>query len=364
LYVNEKKRLVPLAIRLYMEPDDLAKNPIFTPLDPKPDWLYARLFFAQADLVRHQLNFHLTVTHLAPEPIVLATHRQLSTCHPVSKLILPHSKFQIAINARARQNLIAKDGPIDEISSFTYEGMTECIKMGFKKWRFDQSSLPNILKNNNITDNPEDLPNYYYRDDGLKLWNEIHTFVGKVMRVYYHSDADVAGDFELQNWANEIYETGFNGEDKGFPKQITTINQLIEVIATFIWIVSPQHAVLNFAQYDSFAFIPAAPPALYITPPIMRGKWVKGKITMDDLYKGLPSKAHTVKQIALVYILSQYSTDDATLGNYPEHTFIEPEVLNAMAEFKRDLKAVGDEIDKRKHWSHLHPKKIPNSTAI
>ena len=42
------------------------------------------------------------------------------------------------------------------------------------------------------------LPNYYYRDDAIKVWNSLESFVGEVINQYYKSDIDVVNDSELQ----------------------------------------------------------------------------------------------------------------------------------------------------------------------
>lgn len=86
------------------------------------------------------------------------------------------------------------------------------------------------------------IPNFYYRDDGLKLWKIIHRFTlqliflffnlnaeicccGKyintvklfvflrfasgMVRYYYPADCDVQKDSELQEWISEIFSRGF-----------------------------------------------------------------------------------------------------------------------------------------------------------
>lgn len=81
-------------------------------------------------------------THASMEPYIIATNRQLSTLHPVHKLLHPHMRYTMEINALARQNLINGGGVIEscfspgkyamELSSAAYDIM----------WRFDMEALP------------------------------------------------------------------------------------------------------------------------------------------------------------------------------------------------------------------------------
>jgi len=81
-------------------------------------------------------------THASMEPYIIATHRQLSQMHPVYKLLHPHMRYTMEINALARQSLINGGGIIEasftpgkyamEISSAAYKSL----------WRFDMEALP------------------------------------------------------------------------------------------------------------------------------------------------------------------------------------------------------------------------------
>lgn len=76
------------------------------------------------------------------EPIIIATHRQLSSMHPIYKLLDPHMRYTLEINALARQSLINGGGIIEacfspgkcamELSAAAYKSM----------WRFDMEALP------------------------------------------------------------------------------------------------------------------------------------------------------------------------------------------------------------------------------
>ena len=76
------------------------------------------------------------------EPYVIASHRQLSRMHPVFKLLEPHFRYTLEINASARQLLINADGVTSgpfslDISAYAYSS----------QWRFDHESLPADLLN-------------------------------------------------------------------------------------------------------------------------------------------------------------------------------------------------------------------------
>ncbi|MDK2413622.1 lipoxygenase family protein, partial [Aphanizomenon sp. 202] len=80
---------------------------------------------------------HWLRTHACMEPYIIAAHRQLSFMHPIFKLLQPHMRYTMEINALARQSLIKGGGVIEacftpgkysmEMSAYAYD----------KQWRFD-----------------------------------------------------------------------------------------------------------------------------------------------------------------------------------------------------------------------------------
>ncbi|KAK6913919.1 Lipoxygenase, C-terminal [Dillenia turbinata] len=60
-------------------------------------------------LLRIKLN-----THAVIEPFVIATNRQLSVLHPINKLLHPHFRDTMNINAQARQILINAGGVLEK----------------------------------------------------------------------------------------------------------------------------------------------------------------------------------------------------------------------------------------------------------
>lgn len=76
------------------------------------------------------------------EPFIIAAHRQLSVMHPIYKLLDPHMRYTLKINAMARENLINAGGIIE--ANFTPGKYCMQISCAAYRdwWRFDLQSLP------------------------------------------------------------------------------------------------------------------------------------------------------------------------------------------------------------------------------
>lgn len=118
---------------------------------------------------------------------------------------------------------------------------------------------------------------YYYRDDGLKIWQAIEAFVSAIISEFYISDDDVKDDPELLSWAGDINANGFSGhqgasQGHGFPKTIESREQLVDLCTLIIFTGSAHHASTNSGQYDVSSFCPNAPTYLRLPSPTVKGK--------------------------------------------------------------------------------------------
>jgi arachidonate 15-lipoxygenase len=300
--VRDRGEMTPIAIQLDPTPD----SHVYTPFDPPVDWLFAKLCVQVADANHHEMSSHLGRTHLVMEPIAIVTARQLANNHPLSLLLKPHFRFMLTNNNLARSHLIAPGGSVDELLGGTLAETIEISREACSTWSLDQFALPAELKNRGM-DDPNQLPHYPYRDDGLLVWNAIETFVSGYLNFFYPTLG------ELQSWAKELASLQ-GGKVKGMPDHIDTVEQLIEIVTTIIFTCGPQHSAVNFAQYEYMSFAANMPLAAYRDIPIITASGNLEVITEKDILRLLPPYKRAADQLQILFILSAYRYD--RLGYY------------------------------------------------
>ena len=234
--------------------------------------------------------------------------RNLPDSHPVFKLLRPHFRYTMAINSRARENLISdQNGVIDMTFAIGGEGRREIMRRAGALYSIHWTNIKRNVKQRGV-DDPNLLPGYYYRDDGLRVWQAIEDFATHIINLFYQSDKDVADDVELQSWANDVYKEGFpanhgkQGHD--FPSSITKKADLIELCTLIMFTGSGQHSSVNFGQYDIYSFLPNACSGLRLPPP------TKKDADGVTLIETLPDKKTAATVLSMAYVLSQYSKDE------------------------------------------------------
>jgi hypothetical protein len=360
-FVNERSRLMPLAIQLGTSPD---AGPIFTPDDDPWLWRTVKTHVQCADAQVQECASHLLRTHLVMETVAVAVHRQLSVAHPLHQLLAPHCRFTMAINHAARSKMLAPGGPIAETMSVGRDGALELCAKAWKTWSFEQYDLRVDLKMRGV-DDPNRLPGYHYRDDGLKVWDAIADFVSAIIREFYRSDADVLGDFELQAWIRELADPEI-GNFRGLAdssRGVNSIDRLVHIVTTMIFIATAEHSSTNNGQYDMYAFIPNVPGAIFVPPPT-----TKAPLSERSLFDSLPRARTAAIQIGMVHLLSQPT--ETPMGRYSPKFFAgNPDIEPIVKRFDSALDAIGKGIDARNReldvpYPYLHPKLLYPSIEI
>ena len=239
----------------------------------------------------------------------MATMRTLPDSHPVLKLLHPHFRYTMAINTTARQSLINPGGIIDKIFSIGGEGKEDLFSRASEAYRVQLTNVKRSIKERGV-DDPDELPQYHYRDDGVKVWEALEEYIRNVIGVFYLSDGEVASDPQLQEWAKEIHTKGFPAfrsapEGRGFPSKVESREALIEYCTLIMFTGSAQHASVNFGQYDYASYAPNSPAALRRPPPN-----VKGASDYKTLLDALPDAESAALNIGIVHALSQFSPDE------------------------------------------------------
>ncbi|OWK07514.1 ALOX5 [Cervus elaphus hippelaphus] len=376
LYKNLANKIVPIAIQLNQVPGE--ENPIFLPSDAKYDWLLAKIWVRSSDFHVHQTITHLLRTHLVSEVFGIAMYRQLPAVHPIFKLLVAHVRFTIAINTKAREQLICEYGLFDKANATGGGGHVQMVQRAMQDLTYTSLCFPEAIKARGM-DNTEDIPYYFYRDDGLLVWEAIKTFTAEVVDIYYETDQVVEEDQELQDFVKDVYMYGMRGKKAsaqgsplGFPKCIKTKEKLCEYLTVVIFTASAQHAAVNFGQlgrwlslqYDWCSWIPNAPPTMRAPPPT-----AKGVVTIEQIVDTLPDRGRSCWHLGAVWALSQFQDNELFLGMYPEEHFIEKPVKEAMSRFRKNLDSIVSVIaernkNKKLPYYYLSPDRIPNSVAI
>ena len=339
LFLRGDGTLKPLAIELSLPQIQggltTAKSTVYTPAATGVEswvWQLAKAYANVNDYCWHQLVSHWLNTHAVMEPFVIATNRQLSVTHPVHKLLQPHYRDTMTINALARQTLI-NGGGIFEMTVFPRKFALEMSSVFYKDWKFTEQALPDdLIKRGVAVADPSSpykvrllIEDYPYATDGLAIWHAIEQWVAEYLAIYYPNDGVLQGDAELQAWWKEVREVG-HGDLKDAPwwPKMQTVAELGKACTTIIWIGSALHAAVNFGQYPYAGYLPNRPSVSRRPMPEPGSKeYAELEREPEKVFlRTITSQMQAIVGISLLEILSKHSSDEVYLGqrDTPEWT--------------------------------------------
>lgn len=280
--------------------------------------------------------------------------------HPIYKLLDPHMRYTLEINALARQSLINADGVIESCFTPGQYCMDISAAAYQHNWRFDLEGLPQDLLRRGMavedTSQPHGLrlliPDYPYATDGLLIWSAIQTWVRTYVRAYYPDPSLVASDEELQAWYRESVEVGHadKSHESWWPR-LDTAEDLVSILTTLIWLASAQHAALNFGQYPFGGYVPNRPPLMRRLLPEEGDPEYDSFVADPQRYflSALPSLLQATKFMAVVDTLSTHSPDEEYLGERQQPSIWsgDAEIVEAFYEFAAEIKRIEETIERR-----------------
>ncbi|PIN09460.1 Linoleate 9S-lipoxygenase [Handroanthus impetiginosus] len=332
LLLQDDGTLKPLAIELSLPHEDGdahgAVSEVFTPSEHQgvedSIWQLAKAYAAVNDSGYHQLISHWLNTHAVIEPFVIATNRQLSVLHPIYKLLKPHFRDTVHINALARQILINANGVLER-TVFPGKYAMEMSSAVYKNWNFTEQALPQDLIDRGVAVADPNQPHglrlliedYPFAVDGLEIWAAIKAWVEEYCCFYYPADDKVQGDSELQSWWKEVREVGHGDlKDEPWWPTMQTQAELIKACTIIIWVASALHAAVNFGQYPYAGYLPNRPTvSRRFMPKPGTPEYAELESNPDVAFlKTITAQFQTLLGVSLIEILSRHSQDEIYLG--------------------------------------------------
>ncbi|KAF2323575.1 hypothetical protein GH714_036188 [Hevea brasiliensis] len=356
--------LKPIAIELSLpsvRPNSQSKRVVTPSVDATTNWIWqlAKAHVCSNDAGVHQLVNHWLRTHASMEPFILAAHRQMSAMHPIFKLLDPHMRYTLEINALARQSLINADGVIE--SCFTPgRYCMEISAAAYKNWRFDMEGLPaDLIRRGMAVPDPTQphglkllIEDYPYAQDGLLIWSAIENWVRSYVNRYYPNSSLICNDKELQDWYAESINVGHaDFKHAEWWPTLNNVDNLVSILTTIIWLASAQHAALNFGQYPYGGYVPNRPPLMRRLVPEENDTEYASFVADPQKYflSALPSLLQATKYMAVVDTLSTHSPDEEYLGERQQPSIWsgDAEIVESFYEFSAKIRQIEKEIDRR-----------------
>ncbi|XP_054565264.1 polyunsaturated fatty acid lipoxygenase ALOX15-like [Eptesicus fuscus] len=353
-------KLLPMVIQLQLPRTGSPPPPLFLPTDPPMAWLLAKCWVRSSDFQLHELLSHLLRGHLMAEVIALATMRCLPSIHPIFKLIIPHLRYTLEINVRARTGLVSKRGIFDQVVSTGGGGHVELLRRARASLTYRSFCPPDDLTDRGLLG----VKSSYYAQDALRLWEIMYRYVEGIVSLHFKTDKAVKEDLELQTWCREITEIGLLGaQDQGFPMSLESRDQLCHFVTMCIFTCTGQHSSVHLGQLDWYAWVPNAPCTMRLPPPTTKD------VTLETVMATLPNFHQASLQMSITWQLGRRQPIRVLLGQHEEEYFSGPEPKAALKKFREELAALDKEIEIRNAkldmpYEYLRPSMVENSVAI
>ncbi|KAM8999472.1 arachidonate 12-lipoxygenase, 12S-type isoform X1 [Sarcophilus harrisii] len=353
-------KLLPMVIQLQLPGSDSPVPPLFLPSDPSLTWLLAKAWVKNSDFQLHELQAHLLKTHLMAEVFAVATMRCLPGMHPIFKLLIPHLRYTLEINTRARTKLISNGGFFDQAVNTGGGGHLDVLRRATTCLTYRSLCPPDDLADRGLLG----VPSAFYAHDAVRLWDIISRYVQGIVQLHYLEDEVVRSDPELQAWCREITEIGLcKAQERGFPVSFQSRDELCHFVTMCIFTCTAQHSAVNQGQLDWYTWVPNAPCTMRQPPPTTKD------VTLEMVMATMPNVHQACIQMTISWHLGRFQPDMVPLGHHKEQYFSGPGPQAVLNRFQEDLYTLEREIVARNEsldlpYEYLKPSRIENSITI
>ena len=216
--------------------------------------------------------------------------------------------YTLSMNTMIRAQIMKKGGALDKWTSLGREGAKALMKKYLATFTFDELDLMRDLEARGVDDD-EKLPNYFYRDDGTKLWGAISLYCEEILNLCYSTEDDVTGDTEIHDWMSDIHNNGFpylnDAQRCGLPLRLTSVAELARVVTKIIFTSTCFHSATHQDALDLFGFLPLVPALMRQLPPNRRAQCNREYIT-----KTLPEQSPEAYYGSLANVMQQCKPDE------------------------------------------------------
>lgn len=352
--------LLPMVIQLELPKVGADPPTLFLPTDPPMTWLLAKCWVRSSDFQLHELQSHLLRGHLMAEVFAVATMRCLPSVHPIFKLIIPHLRYTMEINVRARTGLVSDLGVFDQVVSTGGGGHVELLKRAGAFLTYRSFCPPDDLADRGLLG----VKSSYYAQDALRLWKILLCYVEGIVKLFYKTNEAVKEDAELQAWCKEITELGLlRAQDRGFPVSLQSVDEVCHFVTMCIFTCTGQHSSIHLGQLDWFTWVPNTPCTMRLPPPTTKD------VTLKTVMASLPNFHQASLQMSITWQLGRRQPIMVALGQHEEEYFSGSEPKMLLKKFRQELAALDKEIETRNEkldmpYEYLRPSLVENSVAI
>jgi len=320
--------------------------------------LFAWMHVMQADAQVHEFPHHLR-DHFVMEAISIARHNWLEDDHVIGRLLKPHMTGTIFINFAARHTLVAKkDALVDHQFAVGRDGAIQLIADDMSnRYSWPAEAFPRMMEERGFPQNKSDnLTDYYYRDDGFKLWDALHKYVEGVVNSKYGSDQEVEEDEKLKGFHASLADSK-RGNIPGFPETPGNRVQLTDTLTSIIFTGSVQHQALNAPQF-TYSFQPHRP--------VILTRWMPDEgqnISWPWILEALPNAELNKEMYELTNTLA---TPMQSQCNLLALEVFKDEIPQVHQNLQRDLQIISDEVQGRGRggYNFLDPARVACSIDI